>query len=482
MDHAIVIDRQGLAIWRQARGLLARELALAGDDADAPLKLRHWLAAARRRCTVVADLADERHAIERLPRASRADRRQLIRRRLDEHFPDAGATGARPLPARPEDGLLQPVLLAALTRPPLLTPWLETLGEAGAQGRLAVRRFTSVPFLLERWYRRQRLQPAHALLLAPGAGGMRQTFFRHRRLAFSRVIPAHGATLADNLPAYRDELAQTLAWLAAQRLCDGPPALRVLAAGADWPLLREMAGEAGDRGGRPYGGIEFIDLAAHLHGAAANDKGDVLALALREARRGGALGQYECPQLRQPLRLARARRTMVAVTVALSGAALAAGALELVDASGQRHAAEALTQSQSAQQNELATLEAAARAAPPADELAHWLDDAERLAHAPIVAPTTVLQAVAAALADAPWARLDALSWSVASGVEINLEIALAANAPAPQAAADTLAARWRQRHGTTPRTRVDADAGRVWLDATLVPPAATAKQKEEAP
>ncbi|MDR1423036.1 MAG: hypothetical protein LBI92_00255 [Azoarcus sp.] len=463
MEHALVIDRHGLAIWRHAREDLARECQLAADDGEAPARLVHWARAARRRCTLIADLADERHALERLPRISPADRRLLIRRRLNEHFPDSALTSARPLPASAADGPFRPVLLAALTRPRQIAPWLEALAEAGAHGHIEVRCLTSVPFLLERWYRRQRTLPAHALLLAPGAGGMRLAFFRQRRLVFSRIIPAREKTLAANLPAYRDELAQTLAWLAAQRLCNGPPPIRVLAGAAELPSLRELSLD-------PHGGdIDFIDLAPHLpavHGTAP----DILPLALREARRHGTLGQYACPPLQSARRLVRARQAIIAATVVLSGAALAASACDLIDANEMHGKLVQLETRQRAQQSEIAALAASARAAPDAAMLARELPAAEHLAHAPAIAPAAVLQAIADALAATPWARLDALAWSPTpeAAVEIELEIGFGPDAPAPQTAADMLAAHWRQQHDTTPRTRTDSAANRLFFTATL--------------
>ncbi|MDR0701875.1 MAG: hypothetical protein LBF61_05595 [Azoarcus sp.] len=480
----MLINARGLEAWRSARNGIARAATFPAADPEAPARLNGWLASARRRCIPVADLADERHVIERLPRVSSADRQQLIERRLAQHFPDTPLTSTRPLPAAPGDRPLEAVLLAALTRPADIAPWLEILGEAGANGLTEVRAPTSVPFLLERWYRRQRTLPAQALLLTLGAGGMRQVFFRHRRLTFSRVIPARDDALGDCLPVYRDELAQTLAWLPSQRLSDRPPPVRVLATADDLAVLREIAPAAGDD-------IAFIDLARHL------DKCDgdmppsgILALALQEARRAGPLGHYECPQMRRTRQIARAQRIAVALSMTFTVSGLIAAATDFAAAKSLREEAEQITARQQGLQREIDNLNANAVQAADAGKLDAWLDNYERLVHAKGTAPATVLQAVADLLAEAPWARLETLAWEQtqsghtpallpgfatkdfpsgeAASAVVALEISLNANAPPPKPAALSLAARWQRLRGSPAQVEVDGDTALLRFRAAL--------------
>ena len=511
MEHSLVIHPQGLAIWRHTASGIEREAGIDANDKKARTKFQDWLAGARRSITLIADLDDERHAIERLPHASRADRLQLIRRKLAQRFPDAAFTAATPLPADPEDNLVKPVLLSAIPRSASIALWLDVLSEAGMQGRIGAPLLTSVPFLVEHWYRRQSGLPPQGLLLTLGAGGMRQLFFRQCRLAYSRVIPARAATLAGSLPAYRDELAQTLAWLPSQRLAEGTPPILVLAAEPDFPLLRELAPPSGSS-------MDFIDIARCLGGSA-----DVLSLALRETRQGGTPGHYECPPLRRLRQLTTARRAVWGLTAAVLTAGLAASAAEFSDASRLRHETGQLAVEQQTLQSELEKLRAEATDEPGADFPDNWLDKAEGFIHDEGISPATMLQAVAGLLDKAAWARLEALAWKKqaaqdkgeeaspnkndpqapvgaascrplegappADGLQnlqapttcsaladtpsasIELEISLIGN-EAPQSAADRLVSLWQQQRGSPMSAHVNPATARLNLNATLTLPA----------
>ncbi|MCL2589347.1 MAG: hypothetical protein FWD67_00380 [Betaproteobacteria bacterium] len=467
MKHSLVINSQGLDIWRHTASGIELEMKLDADDKRAWAKFQDWLVGERRRCALVADLPDERHAIERLPHTSRTDRLQLIERKLAQRFPDAAFTSAVPLPVAPKDGAAKLVLLSALPRSSSISIWLDMLGETGIQGRINVPRLTSVPFLVEHWYCRQRTFPPQCLLLALGAGGMRQIFFRQRRLAFSRVITAKAATFAGSIPAYRDELTQTLAWLPSQRLVEGTPPILVLAVEADFPLLRELIPS-------PNSAMDFIDIARCSGGDT-----DILSLALRETRHGGSPNYYDCPQLRRVRQFTAARRAIWAITVTTFAIGLASAAARAVDAAHLRQETEQLIAEQRKLQNELEKLGAEAIAEPSADFPDDWFDKAENLVRDAGVAPIDILQAVAGLLDKAPWARLESLAWkklptqglaeSVPSA-SIELEISLTDNEP-PQTAADRLASSWQQQHGSAMKAHIEPGMARLRLDTTLALP-----------
>ncbi|MCL1824478.1 MAG: hypothetical protein FWG26_00795 [Betaproteobacteria bacterium] len=490
MRHSLVITSQGLDIWRYTASGIEHELRIDANDKKAGAKFRDWLAGARRRTTLIADLADERHAIERLPHTSRTERLQLIDRKLSQRFPDAAFTSATPLPACPEDGLLKPVLLSAISRSSSIPLWLDILGETGMQGQIDAPLLTSVAFLLERWYCRQRTLPPQSLLLTFGACGMRQIFFRQHHLAFSRVVPARAATLAENLPTYCDELTQTLAWLPSQRLAEGSPPILVLAPETDFPLLRELSPSQNSI-------MDFIDVARCSGGSA-----DVLSLVLRETHQGGVLGHYNCPSLRRARQLTAVRHAVWIVTVAVLAAGLAASATELIDATRLRQETGQLTAERQQLQNELEKLNAKTIADPGADVPDDWLDKTETLANDTGIAPANILQAVAGLLDKATWARLESLAWKRQTtqdkdeikpsdkserqtpqtgntgdapadtpSASIELEISLSNNEP-PQTAADKLISLWQQQYDSPMRANIDSGMARLRLDTALALPA----------
>ncbi|MDR2689855.1 MAG: hypothetical protein LBB76_08885 [Azoarcus sp.] len=477
MNHQIVIDAHGLAVWQDGP---SRVLQLATANPDAAGQLKTWLAAHPGQITLIADMADERHVIERLPRASRADQQTLIQRRLARQFPDSPFTCAWP---QPPDGEQYAVMLIALTRPALLDPWLGALGDAAFHGAAVFRKLTSVPFLIERWYRRARALPEEGLLLAFGGGGMRQLLFRQRRLGFTRVIPARAATLAENLPIYAHELSQTLDWLAGQRLIGKHPAVRVLAARADFPLLRELI-TANDVE------LDFIDLAAQLaNPLPANEAPSLLAMAIAEAQGRGALGQYACPPLHHARRIATVRRFLFGVTALLTAGQLAAAGVDLIvmdDLEGDiaRSAA-----SQRERHDELGALETRVRQQhPTAAMLEAGLDAIEQRTHAPAVDTMAVLVAVGRLLAEAPHLRLETLSWRLAdtdreapdsNNADVIIEFtaviddatdSAAESVTSPARHAETLRVLWQRQHNHPARIQAHAD-GRLSFAAALVTP-----------
>ncbi|MDR2881883.1 MAG: hypothetical protein LBV29_08310 [Azoarcus sp.] len=473
MEHSLVIHAQGLDIWRHTASGIEHELRIEAEDKRARMKLQDWLAVVRRRTSLVADLADERHIIERLPHTSRADRLHLVERKLTQRFPDAAFTSATPLPAGSEDGLN--VLLSAIPRSTSITLWLDGLSEAGIKGQIDAPRLTSVPFLVEHWYRRQRTLPPQSLLLTFGAGCMRQILFRQHRLAFSRTITARAATLPESLPAYRDELTQTLAWLPSQRLIEGSVPIIVLAAEADFPLLRELASASNNS-------MDFIDIARYSGGSA-----DVLALALRETRQGGTPGHYNCHPLRRARQFTHARRAIWIVTAVMLAAGLAASTAEFIDTRHLHRETGQLVAEREKLQNELEKLKTEAATESGADFPDDWLDKAESLALDQGIAPISILQAIAGLLDKAPWARLESLTWKRDESqapqtgdteslpvdtplASIELEISLTGN-ETPKTAADKLVSLWQKQHDSPMRAHIDSGTLLLRLDTTLALP-----------
>jgi hypothetical protein len=492
-DWQFVIDSRGLRVWQSGRGQTRQLSWFERADPQAPAHFARWLGTRRVRCTLIADLAEERHVVEQLPRTSRADRHALIQRRLAQCYPDVPFTCARPLPRPRAAGQRDPVLLAALTRPSLLDPWLDALDEAVTKGTTTIRALTSVPFLLERWYRRQHALPAQSLLLALGGGGMRQTLFCQRRLCFTRVIAARAASLAECLPVYVAELAQTLAWIGSQRLTEGSPAIRVLAPGASLPTLGGLAdGVSVD--------IDFVDLDAQLETShAPDDTHDILPLVLEEARRRGDCARYACPRLRPARSIAMTRRAMLGVTTLFALSALVAGSLDFGASADLEREIARLDTARHALREELARLQTVPAEAVASAELTGWLDTVEPLSRDSGIAPVTALRAAADLLAEAPWARLEILAWRIAPSAPdtsasapptetaaasaadgfIELTLALDTDAPAPRQIVAVLESAWRRKHGHSALIKLDPANDKLSFSAPFAALPSTSPRSE---
>ncbi len=188
---------------------------------------------------LLLDVVEEEYLTASLPLTTSRDRARLLERRL------ASAFGSTPLRlAQPATGT-QPTsaLLSAITRPELLTPWLEMLRES--------------PSALAGVYSLALLGPALLSLIGPTAGpcvlvsrqnvgGLRQSFLRDGQLVMSRLVPLGAAQ--DRLDGARveTELARLRQYLERSGLCapDETPAVVVVADDGLPPASANEAGQA----------------------------------------------------------------------------------------------------------------------------------------------------------------------------------------------------------------------------------------------
>lgn len=136
--------------------------------------------------TLLADLADEGFHLESVPHVMGPDRRALIARKLTQHFFGSPYSAALSLGREKTGRRDERLLFTAITRPVLVEPWLAALREAEA----AVVALYSVPLLTEKLVRHISPGNARGLILLLSDSGIRQIYFEHGRLRFSRLAPA----------------------------------------------------------------------------------------------------------------------------------------------------------------------------------------------------------------------------------------------------------------------------------------------------
>jgi hypothetical protein len=174
---------------------------------------------------LLLDVVEEEYLTASLPAMRPRDRARLLERRLASAFGSTPLRLAQPATGTPPASSL----LSAITRPELLTPWLEVLRES--------------PSALAGVYSLALLGPAVLSLIGPtagpcvlvsrqGVGGLRQSFLRDGQLVMSRLVPLGAAQ--DTLDGARveTELARLRQYLERSGLCapDETPAVVVLTA------------------------------------------------------------------------------------------------------------------------------------------------------------------------------------------------------------------------------------------------------------
>ena len=140
---------------------------------------------------LLVDVVEEEFREESIPHVMGGDRRSLIRTRLNRLFRDPTYSYATVQGREPDGRRDDRVLFTALIRPDLLSPWIGQI----AKHKVPLAGIYSLPLVSEALIKRMPVESDHALLVTlQSSGGLRQTFFRQKRLKLSRlaIMPPGG--------------------------------------------------------------------------------------------------------------------------------------------------------------------------------------------------------------------------------------------------------------------------------------------------
>jgi hypothetical protein len=181
-----------LAVYHWAGGELLEPLWFSADEgglSEFSLYLAH---APHDPVYMLVDVVEEEFREESIPHVLGGDRRALIRTRVNRLFRNPTYSHAvvqgRDAGGRRDDQLL----LAALIRPDLLSPWIGQI----AKHKIPLAGIYSLPFVSEALIKHMPVDSEHALLVTQqSTGGLRQTFFNNKRIKVSRlaIMPPGGA-------------------------------------------------------------------------------------------------------------------------------------------------------------------------------------------------------------------------------------------------------------------------------------------------
>lgn len=133
---------------------------------------------------VLIDVVEEEYRPDTIPHVSGADRKAVLQRKYARLFRGTPYHHALRQGRESGDRRDDRVLLTAVTRPEVLTPWLDLLNTH----KVPVAGIYSLPILSERLLKRIGATGANVLLITlQKASGLRQTFFRDGHLKISRL-------------------------------------------------------------------------------------------------------------------------------------------------------------------------------------------------------------------------------------------------------------------------------------------------------
>lgn len=181
IDHLLWVDNKGLHAYRQRGGKLQRERAFSTDDASLEAFAVYLAALGRAPLAMLVNSTDETYAHDTIPRLGKRDRRALVERKCQQHFPNNDFVTAVSH-ACDEHG--EHIAIAALAGDAVLTPWLQRIDLAGSR-LCGIYTLAQIAPLL---WRRLRLDHAPCLLLVVLTQSIREIFMVNRRVCFSRQI------------------------------------------------------------------------------------------------------------------------------------------------------------------------------------------------------------------------------------------------------------------------------------------------------
>ncbi|MEQ8663345.1 MAG: hypothetical protein RLW62_21220, partial [Gammaproteobacteria bacterium] len=262
---------------------------------------------------VLLDVVEEEYRQETIPHVSGADRRAVLARKYARLFRGTPYHTAqfqgRDSGERRDDR----VLLTAITRPEVLTPWLDLLLEYEAP----VVGIYSLPILSQRLLKHIGATGPNVLLISlQKASGLRQSFFRDGQLKISRLahMPRLGSVpFAAHLMSEVEKLRRYLNSLALVSR-DSPLTIYILSHGQ---LLEELEQHCRDSEQEKYYLLDTEDVARRL-GLARTGKSHYADLVLARLLVGRPPAQsYAQPEQTQFYTLHRLRQALAVAGIAL---------------------------------------------------------------------------------------------------------------------------------------------------------------------
>lgn len=199
---------------------------------------------------LLADISEEGFQLETIPYVQGSDRAALLKRRLGQYFygtplsvaislgrTDANATathGDEEKANRREEQ----VLFAALTRQEAIQPWLDSF----AQAAVPLAGLYSAPLIFANDVSSFIGKRDTCLLISMSTGGLRQTYFEHGKMHFSRLTPLTSLEPDEVAASCLMEATKTYQYLVGQRqIKRGTTLTTVIAAGDDLALPLQSA-------------------------------------------------------------------------------------------------------------------------------------------------------------------------------------------------------------------------------------------------
>ena len=225
--YLLHLDSSRLSVWRWHAAALSEEGSFAIDAAGVAGFAAYLALHREESFALLVNVAEEAWQRETIPFLRGADRITVIHRKLKQQFGDTPSSSFLSLGHERGQRREERLLLAALTHPEGLAPWLAAVQHAG----VALSGVYAQALLGGTLLRRLRLAGESCLLLTVHAGGVRQSYFDQGGLRLSRLSALADGSRAGVAGALAHEAHKLQLYLRGQRLVapEQPLTVRLLA-------------------------------------------------------------------------------------------------------------------------------------------------------------------------------------------------------------------------------------------------------------
>jgi hypothetical protein len=161
----------------------------------------------------MADVVEEDYRFEMLPHAFGADRRDMVQRKLKQHYRNTPYAAAWRLGRDSGKRRDDRYLFSALTNSAMIAPWVQAVAAHGTP----VAGIFMLPIVSATLLETLRVKAANLLLVSQQSGGLRLTFFRAGQFRLSRLTSGDGGRAGDYARFITDEISNTRVYLHALR-------------------------------------------------------------------------------------------------------------------------------------------------------------------------------------------------------------------------------------------------------------------------
>lgn len=245
------------AHWRGGR--LADGRVFDNDEAGLAAFEAFLAATADEPVYAMVDVVEEDYRFETLPHAYGQDRRQMVQRKLRQHYRNSAYAAAVPLGRETGKRRDDRYLFCALTNPDLVAGWMQAVAARG----LPVAGVYLLPMVSAGLIDELRLKAASLLIVSPQSGGLRLTYFQDRRFRLSRLTGIEGAP-GGGAALIAQEIENTRVYLHALRAARLEEHLTVVLLDRNDEFAQAEHGIAADNSGIECLRLGRLDIASRL--------------------------------------------------------------------------------------------------------------------------------------------------------------------------------------------------------------------------